>query len=161
MADATLPGDAVRTPLPVRVIRYWRLSSLIVGVPVVIGLAVVALVVSGLPMALRVALLVVPLLLAVAEFAATPVRYRTWWYAVSEEQIDVERGWLFKTRTVVPMTRVQHVELQRGPIASRFRLAELEIHTAAGSVKIPALDATDGEQIRQRIADLARIADDL
>jgi membrane protein YdbS with pleckstrin-like domain len=161
MDDAALPGDAHRTPLPERVVRYWRVLILLLSVVPVVALAAVALMTSGLPPGVRAAMLVLPAAATIAQLAAIPVRYRTWWYAIGDEQIDVERGWFFKTRTVVPMTRVQHVELQRGPLAARFRLAELEIHTAAGSVKIPALDETDGEHIRQRIADLARIADDL
>lgn len=157
-----LPGDAERLQLPERVLPYWRLISSITWLPLILVPVAIALAVPGLPMVIRILFVVVPVLAAVVDVVfITPVRRSIWWYAVGEHQIDLEHGWLIVTRTVIPMTRVQHVELEHGPIAQRFRLAQLEIHTAAGSVKIPALDRAEGERIRQRIADLARIADDL
>ncbi|MBO9534015.1 MAG: PH domain-containing protein [Solirubrobacteraceae bacterium] len=158
-----LPGDAERIQLPERVVRYWRTNALIVWTPIVIAAVIGAVAAGdGIPGIAAVALIVVPLLAAIIDIAVVqPGRRRIWWYAIGEDQIDLQHGWIFVTRTVIPMTRVQHVEVQRGPVSSSFRLAELEIHTAAGSVKIPALDADEADRIRQQIADLARIADDL
>lgn len=150
-----------RSKLPERVLRYWRLKA---GLTLAIALAVVAsawLAIGSLPLWIPAAVVAVVAAFGAGEFASIPVRYRTWWFTIGEEQIDLERGVVFRTHTVIPMTRVQHVELEFGPLARRFSLAELQIHTAAGSITIPALDRADGEQIRQRIADLARIADDL
>lgn len=158
----TLPGDGARTRLPERVVPYWRVSAVLGWLPVCLVPIAIAILVDGLPTPVRVLIAAVPLLAAAFDVAIVQPRRRAiWWYAIGQEQIDLEHGWLVVTRTVVPMTRVQHVELQQGPLAQRFDLAQLEIHTAAGSVKIPALDRAEGDRIRQHIADLARIADDL
>ena len=45
-------------------------------------------------------------------------------------------------------------------IEQKLDLASVEIHTAAGSHKIPLLDWRDAEDLRNRIADLARTADE-
>lgn len=154
--------QGARTQLPERVVPYWRVSSALTWLPLVLVPLIAALAIPGLPMVARAALGILPLVAALVDvIAIQPARRTVWWYAISDEQIDLEHGWLVVTHTVVPMTRVQHVDLQQGPLARRFTLAELSIHTAAGSVKIPALDRAEGETIRQRIADLARIADDL
>lgn len=157
-----LPGDVERTQLPERVVPYWRVSSVLGSAPFVIGLAAAGLLIPGLPTWATVLLVGLPLLLTISDIISVPPRRRQiWWYAIGEEQIDLQHGWLIVTRTVIPMTRVQHVSLEQGPLAARFDLAQLQIHTAAGSVIIPALDRAEGDRIRQRIADLARIADDL
>lgn len=160
--DATLPGDGERTQLPERVVSYWRWSAALSGMVILAIASAIVMPIPGLPDAVRALILVVILgLIAVDIVVVQRKRRDLWWYAIGSDQIDLEHGWLIVTRTVVPMTRVQHVELKRGPLADRFDLAALEIFTAAGSVTIPALDRTEGEHIRQQIADLARIADDL
>lgn len=156
----TLPGDVTRTPLPERVVTYWRVGSALVWVPIILVVAGSAIAGSGAgPLS---ALALLPIIgFAIDLIVIAPRRRALWWYAIGDEQIDLQHGWLIIRRTVIPMTRVQHVQLERGPLADRFRLAELKIYTAAGFVKIPALDRDEGDRIRQQIAELARIADDL
>lgn len=159
---ATLPGDGERTQLPERVVAYWRWTSFLNGLIFVVIAAAIVTPIPGIPDPVRVLVVAVLVVLLALDIVVVQRRRRElWWYAIGSDQIDLEHGWLIVTRTVVPMTRVQHVELKRGPLADRFDLAALEIFTAAGSVEIPALDRSEGERIRQQIADLARIADDL
>lgn len=159
---ATLPGDGERTQLPERVVAYWRWTSFFNGLVFLVIAAAIVTPIPGIPNPIRVLVIALIVVLLVLDIVVVQRKRRDlWWYAIGSDQIDLEHGWLVVTRTVVPMTRVQHVELKRGPLADRFDLAALEIFTAAGSVTIPALDRAEGERIRQQIADLARIADDL
>jgi membrane protein YdbS with pleckstrin-like domain len=64
-------------------------------------------------------------------------------------------------RTLIPMTRVQHVDTQRTPLSDLFELRSVTVHTAAGSHSIPALRPGDAASIRDRIAVLARQPDEL
>ena len=89
------------------------------------------------------------------------LRWRTWRYEVRDEEIDLLRGALVVTRTLVPMTRVQHVDTQRNPVADLFDLRSVNVHTAAGSHDIPALRPAEATAIRDRIGQLARTPDDL
>ena len=155
-----LPGDVDRTTLPERVISYWRMSSTIIWLPVIAIVAIGSTAGGAAAIGLAVAAVLLVGYL-VDQLVVIPRRHALWWYAIGEEQIDLEHGWLIVTRTVIPMTRVQHVQLERGPLADRYDLAELKIFTAAGAVQIPALDRAEGDRIRQQIAELARIADDL
>ena len=65
------------------------------------------------------------------------------------------------TRTLVPMLRVQHVDTTRGPLDQLLGLATVVVHTAAGATTIPALETAEAGQLRDRIAALARTADEL
>jgi membrane protein YdbS with pleckstrin-like domain len=89
------------------------------------------------------------------------LRWRTWRYEVRDEEIDLLRGALVVRRTLIPMTRVQHVDTERTPLSDLFGLRSVTVHTAAGSHAIPALRPGDAAAIRDRIALLAREPDDV
>jgi uncharacterized protein len=89
------------------------------------------------------------------------VRWRTWRYEVRDEEIDLVRGAVVVRRTLIPMTRVQHVDTQRTPLSDLFDLRAVTVHTAAGSHAIPALRPGEAAAIRDRIALLARQPDEL
>jgi uncharacterized protein len=84
------------------------------------------------------------------------LRWRRWRWEVREDEIDLRRGVLRETRTLIPMMRVQHVETTRGILEQAFDLATVAIHTAAGSHTIPLLTNHDAGVLRTRIAGLAR-----
>jgi uncharacterized protein len=98
---------------------------------------------------------------AVGGVAAPLLRWRTWRYEVRDEEIDLLRGAVVVRRTLIPMTRVQHVDTQRTPLSDLFELRSVTVHTAADSHSIPALRPGDAAAIRDRIAVLARQPDEL
>lgn len=65
--------------------------------------------------------------------------------------IAIRRGRLYQRETRVPITRVQHLDLKRGPWQRRRALATLVVHTAGtrhSAVTLPHLDAADAERLR-------------
>ncbi|WP_022928602.1 PH domain-containing protein [Patulibacter americanus] len=159
--EAPLPADDGRRQLSERAVPYWRIQLALYAVPAA-TIATVAAVLLDLSSALTAAVVAAAWVAALAVVVVVPpVRRGIWWYAIGEEEVDLREGLLVITRTVVPMVRVQHVDLHRGPISTRLGLAEIELHTAAGSVTIPALDRDEAERIRQQVSVLARVPDDL
>lgn len=160
---APLPGDSDRHQLPRRTVGYWRLQNTFSGL--VIPVAVVSTIAwfwTGLPVWVRVGAVVAAVLIGLfLVFGDPPLRYRRFWYAIGESEIDIEHGLLVITRTVVPMNRVQHLRMEHGPIADRFRLANLHIHTGAGEVSMRGLGRDEAEAIRIRVTELAHLSDDL
>lgn len=77
------------------------------------------------------------------------VFYRFYRYLVNEDKIDVRRGILFKTRTVVPIERMHQVEVKRGPILSMLNLADVKIMTAGGTAVIEYLELDVAEKIAE------------
>lgn len=88
------------------------------------------------------------------------VRWKRWRYEVREEEIELQRGVFVVTRTLVPMVRVQHVDSVQGPLLRKYKLATIQISTAATTHEIPALDITEAEQLRHAISNLARVTED-
>jgi membrane protein YdbS with pleckstrin-like domain len=102
-----------------------------------------------------------PLLALTLGTALVPeLRYRRWRWEVREGEIDIQSGVITLRRVLVPMVRVQHVEMTRGPVERALGLATVAIHTAAGSHTIPLLHASHAFRIRRRIAELAGTEDD-
>jgi membrane protein YdbS with pleckstrin-like domain len=89
------------------------------------------------------------------------LRWRRWRWEVREHEVDIRRGTLTETRTLVPMQRVQHVDTRRDPLEQALGLATVVFHTAAGENRIPALPVAEAGAVRERIAALARTADEL
>ena len=54
---------------------------------------------------------------------------RTSW-RLDERGLQVRRGIFWRSEVLVPRTRVQHLDLERGPIERRYGLATLIVHTA-------------------------------
>jgi hypothetical protein len=96
------------------------------------------------------------------ETAISPgLRYRYWRYEIRSDEVDLQHGFLVKTRQLVPMSRIQHVDTRRGPLQQRFGLASVVFYTAAGAMEIPALSQEVAADVRNRIAELAKVHDDL
>jgi membrane protein YdbS with pleckstrin-like domain len=102
------------------------------------------------------------LALATASTLISPnIRYRQWRYEIRESEVDLKFGFVTHVRQLVPMARIQHVDTRRGPLQRRFGLASVILYTAAGSIEIPALSVEVATDVRDRIATLANVHDDL
>ncbi|SDH05789.1 hypothetical protein SAMN05192534_101473 [Alteribacillus persepolensis] len=83
------------------------------------------------------------------------LRWRIWRYEVHEKEMELLRGVFIKRHTLIPMTRIQHVDTEQGPIYKRYGLTAVTISTAAGIHEIPALSEEVGGRLRDQIAYLA------
>ena len=100
-------------------------------------------------------------LFAVAVGVVPPLRWRRWRYEIREDEVDLQRGIVWISRTLVPLARIQHVDTQRGPLQRRFGLATVIFYTAAGPNQIPELSVPVAAGVRDRIAELTRVQDEL
>ena len=154
------------TPLPShrldrRMLRVWYVSGAI-GIAVVAVLAVVAwAVVRRLGGDVFWVWLVAGVVEAVCvgDLLISPrVEYATWRYDVTPTDVDLYHGVFVKKRVVVPLVRVQHVETKQGPILRAHGLATVTVSTAGESFEIPGLAEADASELRDRVAELARLA---
>ena len=69
-------------------------------------------------------------------------RYRVHRWEATPRAIYTQSGWLWQERRIAPLSRVQTVDLERGPIAQLLGLASVTITTAsaAGPVTVHGLD---------------------
>ena len=83
------------------------------------------------------------------------VRYRVHRWEITGEAVYTLTGWLTRTWTLVPISRIQTVDVTRGVLQQAFGLSSVAVLTASsqGTVLIPHLEA----DVAQRVADdLAR-----
>ena len=89
------------------------------------------------------------------------LRWRRWRYEIRPDEVDLQRGIFWISRTLVPLARIQHVDTRQGPLQRRFGLSTVVFYTAAGPNQIPELSTPVAERVRDRIAELTREQDEL
>ncbi|MCI2240832.1 PH domain-containing protein [Adlercreutzia faecimuris] len=87
-----------------------------------------------------------------------PIRYMRWRYELSPEYLDIARGIVWRKRFIIPFIRVQNTDTKQGPIMRAFGLSSVTVSTAAGAHEIPGLDVAAADELRDRAAELARLA---
>ncbi len=87
-----------------------------------------------------------------------PIRFMRWRYELSGDYLDIARGIIWRKRFIVPFIRVQNTDTRQGPILRAFGLTSVTVATAAGEHEIPGLATEDAEQMRDKAAELARLA---
>jgi membrane protein YdbS with pleckstrin-like domain len=82
-------------------------------------------------------------------------RYRYTFWKLDADGFSVRRGRLWQLETRVPTSRVQHLDIKRGPLERPHRLASLVLHTAGtrlNAVSISGLDDADAEHLRNHFS---------
>lgn len=87
-----------------------------------------------------------------------PIRFVRWRYELSSDYLDIARCIVWRKRFIIPFIRVQNTDTRQGPILRAFGLASVTVATAAGEHEIPGLGSDVAEQLRDRAAELARLA---
>lgn len=94
-------------------------------------------------------------LLAIWLVAIAPARrFSRWGYRLDGDLLRITRGYLFYRDTVVPLGRIQHIDVQQGPVMRRYDLATLTVHTAGNlnaGVDLPGLRHDDALAMRETI----------
>jgi uncharacterized protein len=144
------------------VVGYWRLTGVVRGFFFVL---------AGLPLAL-------PLVFAVGAHPAfyiaaaavvvgsslwglltARLRYERTGFRVDPSELLVRHGLVIHHELVIPVVRMQHVDLDRGPVERLFGLARLSVYTAGGrsaTVQIPGLLPERAAELRAFILDAYR-----
>ncbi|MFD2115680.1 PH domain-containing protein [Paenibacillus yanchengensis] len=81
-------------------------------------------------------------------------------YELFDDELEIKSGVIFLKNVLVPMVRVQHVEISSGPLMRKHDLASVEVVTAATTHKIVGLKLLEAEMLKRRIGQLARVSED-
>lgn len=169
MSDPLLdwPGEAPWQPLPDAARPCFRLSSCIAGA--VFGIALGPVPAAALAFAdgfsawhaawgLGGLAAMLGLALWRADLA---FRYTRW--CLDDDGLRVRRGRFWRSEVLVPRARVQHLDIERGPIERRFGLATLVVHTAGtrlNAVRQPGFDEDSATRLRDALVPHQREHDD-
>ena len=131
--------------------KAMRVEAALVALPLLIG-ALVAEYLTPFPNFLIAGPVALILLLVVIMLPHR--RYAVRGYALSEDRLRVVRGMMFHSDTVVPFGRVQHIDVDRGPIERYYGLATLQLYTAGSHgdvISLPGLAHQDALDMRETI----------
>jgi len=147
-----------------RVVRIWSIAALIRN-----GILLVAGLVGGTLLHLYASLsllIVIPiwlllLLLLVLEAGYLPRRrYEATSYRIGNDVFEFCTGLVWTASVMIPISRIQHIDLLRGPLERHHGLASLNIHTAGtsnASQKVSGLEAGTAIAVRERIMGQANL----
>jgi len=96
------------------------------------------------------------LVLAVAYLVVMPLwRYRVHRWETTPTAVYTQTGWITQERRIAPLSRIQTVDMARGPVSQLFRLASVTVTTAsaAGPLRIHALDVDDARRLVDELTD--------
>jgi membrane protein YdbS with pleckstrin-like domain len=87
-------------------------------------------------------------------FFAPARRFSRWGYTMDGEELQVQHGLITQIHTVVPLDRVQHLDIAQGPLERSFGVSRLIVHTAGtlhSQILLPGLKRDTAEAMRDEI----------
>ncbi len=148
--DPRLANEGL-TPLDPAYVTVMRIGTLITAVPFVIAALVGEI--GGMLFA-GAFLVPVVFVFALLVLLVPLKRFNARGYDMSEDRLRVVAGLLFRKDTVVPFSRVQHIDVEQGPLERAFGIARLVLHTAGthnASVTLPGLRHETATEMREAI----------
>ncbi|ODS54926.1 MAG: hypothetical protein ABS36_10380 [Acidobacteria bacterium SCN 69-37] len=82
------------------------------------------------------------------------LRWRRTRWQLDAVGLHVRRGLLWHVEVLVPRSRVQHLDVERGPLERQFALATLVVHTAGtqtAALRLSGLDDHDAVALRDAL----------
>ena len=80
-----------------------------------------------------------------------PIEYIQWQYMIAPDRIEIKKGIFYRTHTVIPISRIQHVAVTQGVLQRPFKLSTVKIHTAGSEMEIQELNTEVAEEICARL----------
>jgi membrane protein YdbS with pleckstrin-like domain len=159
--DPTRLADGRLRSLDPRIVELDRIGCGLTSVIVMLGLFVgaVVLAVRALrsPWMLGVIALALVAAAGVLGFGVWKwpgLAYRHRWFRLDDRGLEIRSGVVFRRVVFVPRSRIQHTDVNQGPIERHYGLAHLVLHTAgteSSSVTLPGLDQDLAIGIRQQL----------
>ncbi len=103
--------------------------------------------------------LVITAVLAIAHLIVMPRwRYRVHRWEVTSVALYTQAGWFHQERRIAPLSRIQTVDSERGPIEQLFGLVKVTANTAsaAGPLRITGLDRETAERLIDELTTIAQ-----
>jgi len=156
LLDPVVPRDFVL--LDPRVVQLWRITGMIgVGVLLLVSLGpLLGLGAAWLGGVTRGLLLWLPLTAMGGGWTwwFPKRRHQAWGYRMNARVLETRSGVWFRVLKLLPLSRLQHVDLHRGPLERAYGLASLILHTAGtheATHVIPGLDADEAVRLRDQL----------
>lgn len=145
-------ADETLTPLHPNYVKALRVTAILASLPFLIaGLIAEASAILPWP-----GLILGPIsVIALFVILRLPVRrFVARGYNMSADRLRVVRGIWWRSDSVVPFGRVQHIDVDQGPLERMYGIATITLHTAGthnASVALPGLEEQLARDMREDI----------
>ncbi|HET7475984.1 MAG TPA: PH domain-containing protein [Dermatophilaceae bacterium] len=161
-----MPTDALREPAHLvspRAVTYWTVRALPGWLVLLVGELAAVVLLRDARGAMLTAL-VLTVVAAAAHLVVMPRwRYRVHRWETTPTAVYTQSGWLSQQRRIAPVSRIQTVDTERGPLEQLFRLANVTVTTAsaAGPIRVHGLDLATAEALVAELTEItSRTPDD-
>jgi membrane protein YdbS with pleckstrin-like domain len=137
---------------------YWTTRAAI-GWVVLLVLEIVWQLVDPQNAGWHIAGLAVTAVVAAAHLIVMPRwRYRVHRWEVTPVAVYTQAGWFHQERRIAPLSRIQTVDSERGPIEQLFGLVKVTVNTAsaAGPLRISGLDRDTAQGLVEELTAIAQ-----
>lgn len=90
---------------------------------------------------------VILVLLVLNTFIYPFFEYKQWRYIITEDKVEFTEGIFFSKKVTIPIVRVQHIQINQGPLNRILKLADVVIYTAGGQHKVPNIHINKADEI--------------
>lgn len=111
-----------------------------IGVLIVEGSGIALLLFADIWSGLKIWIIIFMIAILIIGLISPKIRYERYRYRITDEEIDIQEGFLWINRNIVPIERLHKIEVARGPIDRMFGLAKVSVTTAGGDVTLRFLD---------------------
>lgn len=134
--------------------HWWRLRALVLLV-VLTAAQVPLLLTAWAPGWLYLVTAGIAAAVLVYGVVVPPLRFRVHRWEITDEAVYTLSGWLVREWRIAPISRVQTVDTEHGPLQQLLRLATVTVTTASarGAVKITGLDAHDAAELARGLTE--------
>ncbi|MEV2276981.1 PH domain-containing protein [Nocardiopsis sp. NPDC049922] len=138
-----------------RAVWWWTTRSLVVTVVLTVIPVIPALIWAPPRFWLLLAAAVIGGLGLLITAVMPQWRYRVHRWEVTDTAVYTSSGWIWQEWRVAPMSRIQTVDTERGPLQRAFGLSSVTVTTAsaAGPIEIAGLDHTVATEVADRLTE--------
>lgn len=139
-----------------RAVWWWRMRALLAGLALAVPQAVVLVVFAGYaPGWLTATTVATVVACLVYGIAVPPLLYRIHRWEVTPEAVYTSSGWLVREWRIAPISRVQTVDTEHGPLQQLLKLASVTVTTASarGPVTIRGLDEGSAAELARLLTE--------
>lgn len=154
---AVTMADPSRRPSP-KAPLLWGINAALMWIPVFVAQVVWGIVDGAWTTWPHVTVFAATVVAALTHVLVVPGwRYRVHRWEISDTAAYTRSGWFTQERRIAPISRIQTVDTERGPIDRMLGLATVTVTTAssAGAVTITALDAPVADETVTRLTEIA------
>ncbi|MGH3932869.1 MAG: PH domain-containing protein [Pseudonocardiaceae bacterium] len=138
-----------------RAVTWWTTQAVLLAVPVLI-IPVIGLIVWPYARGWLVGVAIACAVLGVAYVLVMPRwRFRVHRWETTDDAVYTSSGWLSQEWRVAPMSRIQTVDTERGPLQQLFGLSTVTVTTAsaAGALRLAGLDHVLAADLVQQLTE--------